>query len=189
MPVTDEAATEDGAPSPGKAVVVMRIDDPAFQDFREDASCIIRPQSLLGERFVDCQVTQPRAPGSEPPPPLQVVEEGEIGEGQYLLPLEQSGKAVDLDLVNNIMRRPYRERNSIILNELGAGLAARGDELAEIIERANPALRETDKILAILAEQDKTLARLAQDSNQVLAPLARQRASVGGFIDSSGETA
>ena len=74
------------------------------------------------------------------------------------------------------MRRPYRERFSIILNDLGAGLAARGDELGDIIERANPALRETDKILAILASQDKTLARLARDSNEVLAPLARERA-------------
>jgi phospholipid/cholesterol/gamma-HCH transport system substrate-binding protein len=187
----DEIVSLDPEPhdDPGKAIVVLKITDPAFQDFREDASCIIRPQSLLGERFVDCQVTQPRAPGSEPPPPLEVVEDGQLGEGQYLLPLEQNGKAVDLDIVNNIMRRPYRERFSIILNELGAGLAARGDELGDIIERANPALRETDKILAILAEQDKTLARLARDSNQVLAPLARQRASVGGFIDSSGETA
>jgi phospholipid/cholesterol/gamma-HCH transport system substrate-binding protein len=174
---------------PGKAIVVMKITDPAFQDFREDASCIIRPQSLLGERFVDCQVTEPRAPGTEPPPELPVIEEGEPGEGQRLLPLESNGKAVDLDLVNNIMRRPYRERFSIILNELGAGLAARGDELADVIERANPALRETDKILATLASQDKTLARLARDSNEVLAPLARQRANVAGFIRTSGDTA
>src|SRR5688572_18730226 len=48
----DEVAHEDGEPEGGKAVVVMRIDDPAFHDFREDASCLIRPQSLIGEKFV-----------------------------------------------------------------------------------------------------------------------------------------
>jgi ABC-type transporter Mla subunit MlaD len=187
----DEIVSLDPEPraDPGKAIVVMKITDPAFQDFREDASCIIRPQSLLGERYVDCQVTEPRAPGTEPPPELSVIEEGEPGEGQRLLPLESNGKAVDLDLVNNIMRRPYRERFSIILNELGAGLAARGDELGDVIERANPALRETDKILATLAAQDKTLSRLARDSNEVLAPLARQRQNVAGFINASGDTA
>ncbi|HEX6116436.1 MAG TPA: MlaD family protein [Solirubrobacterales bacterium] len=187
----DEIVALDPEPHavPGKAIVVMKITDPAFQDFREDASCIIRPQSLLGERFVDCQATQARAPGSEPPPELPVIEEGELGAGQHLLPLEANGKAVDLDLVNNIMRRPYRERFAIILNDLGAGLAARGDELGDIIERANPAVRETDKILATLASQDKTLARLARDSNEVLAPLARQRANVAGFIDKAGNTA
>ena len=41
----------------------MKIDDPGFQDFRSDASCLIRPQSLIGEKFVDCRPTLPRAPG------------------------------------------------------------------------------------------------------------------------------
>ena len=42
----------------------MNITDPGFQDFRSDASCQIRPQSLIGEKFVDCRPTLPRAPGS-----------------------------------------------------------------------------------------------------------------------------
>jgi len=37
-----------------KAAIVLRIDDPAFTDFREDAECTIRPQSLIGEKFVEC---------------------------------------------------------------------------------------------------------------------------------------
>jgi phospholipid/cholesterol/gamma-HCH transport system substrate-binding protein len=174
---------EDGGKAiPGKAVVVMRIDDSAFQDFREDASCLIRPQSLLGERFTQCRHTEPRAAGTEPPPPLEQVPEGEPGEGQYLLPLENNGKQVDLDLIQNINRRPYAERFRLILNDLGAGLAARGDELAEIIERANPALRETNEVLAILAAQNRALADLARDSDTVLEPLARERRSLTGFI-------
>ena len=32
-----------------KAAVVLRIDRPGFDDFREDASCTIRPQGLIGE--------------------------------------------------------------------------------------------------------------------------------------------
>ena len=31
------------------------------------------------------------------------------GEGEYLLPVENNGKTVDIDLVNNILRRPYAE--------------------------------------------------------------------------------
>ena len=45
----------------GKAVIVMKIADPGFQDFREDATCVIRPQSLIGEKYVDCRPTLPRA--------------------------------------------------------------------------------------------------------------------------------
>jgi phospholipid/cholesterol/gamma-HCH transport system substrate-binding protein len=184
--VSDEPDIRD---DPGKAAVVMEITEAGFQDFREDASCIIQPQSLLGEKFVGCSPTQPRAAGTAPPPPLQEVPEGQPGEGQRLLPLENNGKAVDLDLVNNIMREPYAERFRLILNDLGAGFAARGDELDEIVERANPALRQTDRVLAILAEQNRALAELARDSDTVLAPLARERRGVAGFINNANTTA
>ncbi len=181
----DEPARADGSPDPGKAAVVLQIDDPAFQDFREDASCLIRPQSLIGEKFVECEPTQPRAAGSEAPPPLEQIPDGEPGEGEYLLPLEQNGKAVDLDLVNNIMEEPYPDRFRLILNDLGAGLAARGDELAQIIERANPALRETNQVLAVLSRQNKVLAQLASDSDAVIGSLARERTHVSSFINQS----
>lgn len=191
--VTDKeetASLEDGAhPIPGKAVVVMKITDPGFQDFRRDASCLIRPQSLIGEKYVDCQVTQPRAPGSDPPPPLQQVPDGEPGGGQYLLPIENNGKAVDLDLINNIQRLPFAQRFRLIINDLGAALAARGPDLAEVVRRANPALHQFDRVLAILAAQNQALAKLNSDSDAILAPLARERAHVAGFIDTAGETA
>jgi len=183
-----EPAREDGSPAPGKAVVVMRIDDESFQDFREDASCTVHPQSLLGERFVECRLTEPRAPGTEPPPELPVLGEGERGAGQRFLPLERNGKTVDLDLVNNIMREPYPDRFRLILNDLGAGLAARGEELAEIVERSNPALRETNRVLAILARQNRSLARLARDSDAILSALAREREHVASFIDAATTT-
>ena len=85
---------------------------------------------------------------------------------------------MDLDLINDIMRLPYRQRFAILLSEFGAGLAGRGEELNEVIHRANPALRETDQVLKILADQNRVLARLARDSDQVLAPLARERESL-----------
>jgi phospholipid/cholesterol/gamma-HCH transport system substrate-binding protein len=182
---TDEPALENGDPDPGKAVVVLQIDDVGFQDFRTDASCLIRPQSLIGEKFVACKPTQPRAPGTEAPPELEQIPDGEPGEGQYLLPLENNGTAVDIDLVNNIMKEPYPDRFRLILNSFGAGLAARGDELAEIIERANPALRETNNVLAILAEQNKVLAQLAEDSDASITALARRRENIASFINQS----
>ena len=46
-----------------KAAVVLAIEDPAYQDFRRDASCQVRPQSLIGEKFVECSPTQKRAVG------------------------------------------------------------------------------------------------------------------------------
>jgi phospholipid/cholesterol/gamma-HCH transport system substrate-binding protein len=177
-----EPANRNGSPDPGKAVVVMDISDTGFQDFRRDASCIIRPASLLGEKYVDCQPTQPHAPGTEPPPPLKVIPSGQPGAGQRFLPLQNNGKEVDIDLVNNIMREPFADRFRLILNDLGAGLGARGKDLEAIVKRADPALRETDRVLAQLARENRALSRLAADSDRVLAPLARERQRVAGFI-------
>ena len=171
-----------------KAAVVLAIEDPAYQDFRRDASCQVRPQSLIGEKFVECSPTQKRAVGEEPPPELKKIDRG-AGKGQYLLPVTNTERSVDLDLINNIMRLPYRERFSLILNELGTGLAGRGKEINAVVRRADPALKQIDRVLKILASQNKVLANLARNSDTALAPLARERRHVGSFIQHSSRVA
>jgi ABC-type transporter Mla subunit MlaD len=184
-------AYEDGkaVPRPGKAIIVMKINDPGFQDFREDATCQIRPQSLIGEKFVDCRTTLPRAPGSEPPPSLQQIPDGEPGEGQYLLPLGNNGTSVDPDLINDIQSLPYAQRFRLIFNELGGALAGRGEDLEVLVKRANPVLRDVDTLFGILSAQRKELAQLASDSDAILTPLARERRAVAGFFTNSGAAA
>jgi phospholipid/cholesterol/gamma-HCH transport system substrate-binding protein len=174
---------------PGKAVLVMKIDDPGFQDFRRDASCVIRPQSLIGEKFIDCRPTLPRAPGSQPPPPLREIPDGERGAGQLLLPLEQNSSTVDPDLINNINRLPYVQRFRLILNELGVGLAGRGEDVEEAVKRANPLLRDTTRVLGILSQQRQQLVQLNADSERILAAMSRERASVAGFFSNAGAAA
>ena len=164
-----------------KAAVVLKIDDPGFQDFRADAECTIRPQSLIGEKFVECVPTQPRTAGATAQPPLRKIDRGE-GKGQFLLPATQTSRPIDIDLVNNVLRLPYRERLSIILNELGTGLAARGADLNAAIRSANPALKELDKVLQILSKQNRTLRALARDGDEILQPLARERSHVADFV-------
>jgi ABC-type transporter Mla subunit MlaD len=173
----------------GKAVIVMKIANPGFQDFRSDASCLIRPQSLIGEKFVDCTPTLPRAPGSPPAPPLKKVESGKPGAGQYLLPLENNSTSVDPDLINDINKLTYAQRFRLILNELGAGLAGRGADIEAAVKRANPALRDADRLIGILNRQRDQLTKLAADSEQVLEPLARERAHVAGFFANAGAAA
>ena len=171
-----------------RAALVLRIDDPAYRDFRADAECRVRPQSLIGERYVECEPTQVRAADEAPPPPLRRIASGP-GEGEYLLPVSRTTTTVDLDLLNSIMRRPYRERFTILLNELGTGLAGRGGDLRAVIRRANPALAEIDAVLAVLARQNRQLAALARNGDIVLRPLARHRHRVSAAIDNIGQVA
>lgn len=181
----------DGEPEsvPGKAVVVLKIDDPGFHDFRVDGGCHIRPQSLIGEKFVDCRTTLPRSPGSEPPPLLEEVPDGQRGAGQHLLPLGQNSASVDPDLIENINELPYAQRFRLIFSELGASLAGRGEDLKELVIRANPVLRDVNRLFGELSRQRRELAQLNVDSDRILQPFARERASVAGFFANSGAAA
>ena len=90
-------------PTPqAKAAVVLDITNPGFQDFRIDASCTIRPQALIGEKFVDCLPTQPRVEGTPLPPPLRKIPGGHEGAGQRLLPVTNTHSPVDVDLLGDI---------------------------------------------------------------------------------------
>lgn len=172
-----------------KAAVVLNISNDGFKDFRADASCTIRPQALIGEKFVDCLPTQPRVAGTPLPPPLHKIPSGQEGSGEYLLPVQNTHSPVDVDLLGDISRLPERQRFTILINELGAGLAGRGSDLHEVIRRANPALQELDKVLAILASENKVLAQLAVDSDRALQPFAAVRGQVADFVQQANTVA
>ncbi len=127
--------------------------------------------------------------GTPLPPPLHKIPSGHEGEGQYLLPVQNTHSPVDVDLLGDINRLPERQRFTIILNEFGAGLAGRGSDLSDVIRRANPALQELDKVLQILASENHVLAKLAVDSDKALAPFARVREHVADFIVQSNTVA
>ena len=155
------------------ALVGFKITENGFGSLRRDVHCESRPQSLIGEYFIDCL---PGTARQELPPGSTI-------------PVEQTASTVPPDLVNNILRRPYRERLSIILSSLGAGVAGNAERLNAAIRRASPALRETDKTLAILAGQNHLLGRLAQDADRVVGDLDANRRDVGGFVVKARDTA
>jgi ABC-type transporter Mla subunit MlaD len=146
-----------------QAAVTLAIDDARFTPFHANATCAIRPQSLIGEMYVDCN------PGTSAAPALHRITSGP-GAGTYYLPVLRTHSPVDFDISQDIYREPIAQRLAIILNELGTGLAARGSDLNAVIHRADP-------------------AKLATDSAAVLTPLAKQRKSLADFIVQANTTA
>ena len=55
-----------------------------------------------------------------------------------------------------------------------------------LVKRANPVLRDVDRLFGILTAQSDELAQLAADSETILEPLARERQHVAGFLSNSG---
>jgi ABC-type transporter Mla subunit MlaD len=171
-----------------QAALVLAITDHQFVPFRADAHCEIGVESLLGEQFVQCTPTQPRAAGTAPTPALPAIASGP-NQGQHPLGVQNTTTPVGLDLINNIQRLPQAERFRLIISGLGAGLAGNGQALNQALRRADPALQETDHVIAVLAHQDRTLAALTDESARVLAPLAAQKAGLAGFFVHTGQVA
>jgi ABC-type transporter Mla subunit MlaD len=174
-------------PTPnGKAAVTLNIENPGFQNFRTDASCTIEPQALIGEKYVNCLPTQPHAEGASLPPSLHRIPAGQEGAGQYLLPVSNTSSPVGVDELGDIGHLSENQRLTIILNELGTGLAGRGSDINAVLHRSNPALRELEKVLGILASENKVLGNLAEEGNRALVPITRERHEVSEFFAKSG---
>ncbi len=171
-----------------QAAVTFTITDPGFQDMRKDAKCEIRPQALIGERFIECQLTQERPEGATAPPEIPAIAEGPYA-GQHLLPVENTSVPVDPDQLLNMNTSSVRERFAVIIRELGAGVAGRGDEIAKTLAKSNDALTYANRILKQLSEQEEMLKSLVTSSDQTLASLANERAAVSGTISNGAVVA
>jgi virulence factor Mce-like protein len=160
-------------PKTHRALVDFSINVTGFGSLRKDVECQVLPQSLVGEYYVDC------APGKSP----EKLEPGTI------IPVERTSSTVPPDLVGNIMRRPVRERLRLVIGELGAAVAGNGENLNAAIRRASPALRETNRVLAILARQNKVLADLTKNADTFIGELADGRKDISRWVDESRDIA
>jgi virulence factor Mce-like protein len=155
------------------AVVTIQVTGAGFGQFHKDATCQSRPESLIGEYFVDCN------PGTSGP----VLKAGST------IPVSHTQSTIAADLLQNVMRLPYRQRFTLIVNELGAAAAARSGDLQAALRRAVPALTETDNLLNLLANDSTTIQNLTRDSNSVITALANNSVNVNRFITEAGRTA
>jgi len=156
-----------------RALVDFELTKQGFGSLRSDVFCETRPQSLIGEYFIDCR------PGTSA---KKLPSGGRI-------PVTQTASTIPADLLNNVLRLPYRERLRIILNELGAGVGGRAEDLNAAIRRGSPALRETDRVLALLARQNTVLKNLVTDADVVVGDLAGNRKNVGRWVRETEDAA
>jgi virulence factor Mce-like protein len=162
-----------GDPTQCRALVTVSVTQKGFGSFRTDSFCQSRPQSLIGEYFVECE------PGQN----------GKVLKNGATIPVTHTEATIPADLLQNVMRMPYRERFTLIINELGAAVAGRSEDLAAALRRAVPAIDETDNLLNLLANDSQTIQQLTASSDSVITALANNSAGIARFIDEANRTA
>jgi virulence factor Mce-like protein len=155
------------------AVVTVQASTTGFGAFHKDVFCQSRPQSLIGEYFIDCN------PGHVGP----ALKSGST------IPVSHTMSTIPADLLTDIMRLPYRERLTLIVNELGAGVAGNGENINAALHRAVPALDETDNLLTLLANDSSTINDLTTTADQLVTELANNTGTIDRFIGQANNIA
>jgi ABC-type transporter Mla subunit MlaD len=145
--------------------------DSKFMPFHANATCTIRPQGLIAENYLECD------PGSPPAPALQ-----SKGGQPPTVPVQNTTEPVSLLDLFNIFNAPTRERFALILNELGIGTAGEGQNLNDILYRANPALKLADQVIGILTRQSAQLRTLIDATNTIAHEGATHTGAVQSFL-------
>lgn len=156
-----------------KARVEATIDS-RFVPFHQDATCTIRPEGLIAENYIDCD------PGTANSPVLR-----STGGRPPTVPVTHTTEPVSLLDLFNIFNAPTRERFTLLINELGIGTAGRGQDLNDILRRANPALALARQAIGILARQKAQLATIVDATSTIAAEGASHTANLQRFLDSA----
>ena len=166
-----------GAHTAYKARITASIDS-KFMPFRANATCTIRPEGLIAENYVQCD------PGS---PPAAVLRS--TNGRPPTVPVQNTTEPVSLLDLFNIFNVPTRERFTLILDELGIGTSARGQDFNDILYRANPALKLANQVIGILARQKTQLAALIDSTNTIASEAASHTGAVQDFLQQASTVA
>jgi phospholipid/cholesterol/gamma-HCH transport system substrate-binding protein len=145
-----------------------------FMPLHEDATCTVRPEALVAENYLECD------PGSDASPVLR-------GQGGFppTVPVTHTTEPVSLTDLFNIFNLPTRERLTVLLNELGIATAGRGEDINQILLRANPTLALARRAIAILNEQHAQLQTIISAGDAFLAQAAAHTGQLQRFLGSA----
>jgi virulence factor Mce-like protein len=150
-----------------KARVEMKVDR-RFAPFRADARCAIKPEGLITENFVEC-------------------DPGHRGELDGAIPVSRTAAPVTLQNLFEVFDVPTTQRIAVLLNELGMSTAGRGEDLNEIVYRANPTLAAARDAIAVVDRQKAQLTELLDAADPVLAKLAERDEDVKRFLTDTAD--
>src|SRR5688500_8157011 len=152
-----------------RALVTVELSGP-LSVLGDQTECKSEPQSLIAEYFIDCNPAGRALPDGATVPNLVT-------------------QTVQNDLVLNTLRLPYRQRLSLLINEFGTALAGNPENLNEAIRMGAPALQDLHEALRLLAQQNRTIAQLNVDSDEIVGKLVARTDDVVRFVEEAGDTA
>lgn len=131
----------------GKAIVDLQL-QPDVGPLKSDTTVRVRPRSPIGVRFIEL------SPGTSGRP---------LADGDTI-PASQTSAATELDTVLNTLDAPRRAQAQTFMQELGAGVLDRGQDVNDLIDHSPATLRGVDRVLGAVNDRNGAPERFVAGS-------------------------
>jgi phospholipid/cholesterol/gamma-HCH transport system substrate-binding protein len=155
----------------GGTLVQMAL-QPGIQ-LRQDTRAVIRPKTLLGEKFVELV----RRQGSQ---------EAYLSRGATI-PKAQTGQAIEIDDILNAMDAPTRKAMSESFRQLGIALDSRQQDLAAALPPLDSTVANLRPLARVGESRQQELDRILTNLNTIMQALADEQDQLGHLVE-SGDT-
>src|SRR3979411_1248489 len=140
---------------------------------RQDVRAVIRPKTMLGEKFVELV----RQQGSSRP----YLQSGAT------IPASQTGQAIEIDDILNAMDAPTRQAMSESFRQLGIALDGRQQDLGAALPPLDSTIANLRPLARVGESRQQELDRILTNLNTIMQALADEQDQLGHLVD-SGDT-
>src|SRR2546423_8926038 len=157
--------------SDGGALVQMAL-QPGIR-LRQDTRAVIRPKTLLGEKFVE--LVRP-----------QTSNQAFLQSGATI-PKSQTGQAIEIDDILNAMDAPTRQAMSESFRQLGIAFDGRQQDVAAALPPLDSTIANLRPLARVGESRQQELDRILTNLNIIMQALADEQDQLGHLVD-SGDT-
>jgi phospholipid/cholesterol/gamma-HCH transport system substrate-binding protein len=146
-------------------ITINRADAP----IGTNASVVIRPADLLGEKYLDLSVGNIATPARS----------------GFTIPADRTQDATDLDQVLDVLAPTVRDRLAIMIHESGVALFGRGADLKAALASLPPSVADATDLINQINASNAQLKALLTHAGQVLVSLTAQHQAVARFVSTA----
>ena len=154
----------------GRALVGLDIKPEYETLIRRDARAALRPRTGLKDMYVQVFPGKDRTP----------VKEG------FTIPIANSLTDVDLDEILSALDARTRDYLTLLANGAGEGLRGKGDDLARVLKRYGPTVRDLGRVNREVAKERIALRRLVTSLAQINGELAKRPQDLSRLVSGAG---
>ncbi len=156
----------------GRALVGLDIKQEYETLIRRDATAALRPRTGLKDMYVQVFPGKDRTPVT----------------AGFTIPIANSLTDVDLDEILSELDARTRDYLTLLANGAGEGLRGKGDDLARVLKRYGPTVRDLGRVNREVAKERIALRRLVTSLAQINGELAKRPQDLSRLVSGAGTT-